>query len=165
MGTREPISTLDDYRRRLRIEKHQLDDELELQAELLHSISEHVVSAKSRALHAKDHLERTEGDIYSDAKQDNPKATVPELQGITLRDPDRIKAFDLYQRARESQESWEGLHEAWRSRGFALRALVDLRLASYYTSDSSAADGRKALNQARQAAQQHSSTPRRRSVV
>lgn len=154
------MDTLQDYRSRLRIEKHQLDDELEVQAELLHRISEKVVSAKSRALAAKDELDRLEGEIYSDAKQDSPKATVPELQGITMRDDRRMDKWRRYQVARESQESWESLHEAWKSRGFALRALVDLRLASYYTSDSSAADGRKALNEARQAAKQQSTRRR-----
>lgn len=154
---------LSTIRARLRIAKHSLDDELEMQAELLHQISEAVVRAKSKAIALKDDLDRLEGDIYSDAKQHYPKATVPELQGITLRDPERIDAFRLYHAARDEQESWEGLHEAWKSRGFALRALVDLRLANYYTSDSGGhKEGREALTRARREQQ---GTDRRRKVL
>ena len=154
------------YRSLLRIQKHRLDDELEMQAELLQQISECVVIAKSDALYAKDQLDRLEGQLYSDAKLDYPKATVPELHGITMKDSDRIAAWQKYQKARHTQEDWEGLHEAWKSRGFALRALVDLRLANYYTSDSSGSEsdydrGRKALSEARRAARE----PRRRASV
>lgn len=167
MDSRQDIRT---YQGLIRIRKHHLDDELEIQAELLHQISDCTVAAKSRALVAKDELDRIEGNLYSDAKQDNPKATVPELHGITMRDPSRREAWGKYQAARHEQEAWEGLHEAWKSRGFALRALVDLRLASYYTSDSSSMtskdqaynEARKALNEARKAAQEKQGSTRRR---
>lgn len=143
------LETIEAYRNRMRIEKHRLDDELEIQAELLHRIFEKVVSASSAAMEAKDVLERIEGDVYFEAKHVNPKATVPELQGITRTDPARIKAWRMYRDAKAEQESWEGLHEAWKSRGFALRSLVDLRLANYYTSDSDAGENRRALNDVR----------------
>lgn len=164
MAAFDDIST---YRSMLRIQKHRLDEELELQAELLHKISEHVVISKSRSLDDKDSLERLEGQIYSDAKEDNPKATVAELNGITQNDADRIAAFKKYQRSRHEQEDWEGLHEAWKARGFAIRALVDLSLASYYTSESRGKDhqeGRKALNAARITAAQEGA-PRRRTLM
>ena len=161
------MNDLSTYRGMLRIEKHRLDDELEKQAEYLHRISECVVLAKSEALNAKDELDRLEGQIYSDSKLDYPKATVPELHGITLKDPDRIKLWQKYQAARHKQEDWEGLHDAWKSRGFALRALVDLRLANYYTSDSGGDyhEGRKVLNAARKIAEHESRRgPRRREL-
>lgn len=160
------------YQKMLAIQKHRLDDELEMQGEILHRISEQVVKAKSRALAAKDELDRIEGKIYSESKEDSPKATVPELQGLTLRDPERITVWNKYQLARHEQEDWEGLHEAWRSRGFALRALVDLRLANYYTSDSGGGEdytsSREALNAARKTAAEHKqepAAPRRRTLM
>lgn len=167
------MSSLNDirtYQGMIRIRKHHLDDELEMQAELLHKISDCTVRAKSDAMAAKDELDRIEGSIYSDAKQEHPKATVPELQGITMRNPARRESWKKYQQARQDQEEWEGLHEAWKSRGFALRALVDLRLASYYTSDSPSSsehnDGRRALNEARRAAQERQGgTVRRRTLT
>lgn len=165
------LDKIETYQRMMRIQKHRLDDELEIQAELLHKISECVVLAKSRAISAKDELDRLEGEIYSDAKEDNPKATVPELQGITLRDADRIKLWQKYQIARHDQEAWEGLHEAWKSRGFAIRSLVDLRLASYYTTESRGDEheaGRKALAAARSteaAKDDVRSTTRRRALT
>lgn len=159
----KPNISLREFAELLRIDRHRLDDELELQAELLHRISEEVVKAKSKAVELKDLLDRLEGDIYSDAKQHYPKATVPELQGITLREPQRIAAFRNYHAARSNQESWEGLHDAWKSRGFALRGLIDLRLANYYTSDSgSHKEGREALARARR---EKKSTNRRRKLL
>lgn len=124
------------YRSKLVIEKHRLDDELEIQAELLQHISERVVKAKSRTLEAKDVMELEEAKLYAEGKEDYPKATVSDLQSIVSRHSDRKAAWIKYQVARHDQELWEGLHEAWKARGFALRALVDLRLANYYTSDS-----------------------------
>lgn len=120
----------------LRIDKHELDRELEMQGEVLHHITEALASAKTRTLRAKDDLERTEANVVVSNK-DGRKVSVAELKGIALNDSTRKTRFSEFVEARHEQEVWEGLFEAWKERGFALRKLVDLRLANYYTSDSS----------------------------
>lgn len=126
----------DTFQRLLPIQKHELDEELALQAEFLHHISQHLVKAKSRAAQAKDRLEQTEARLYASYKASEGKITVQELHGLVTQNRERIQDFQTHQAALDNLGDWEGMYEAWKARGFALRSLVDLRLSNYYTPDS-----------------------------
>ena len=165
------LDELHAYQKLMTIAKHRLDDELEIQAEIQYKISDCKVQALSAMLSAKDVMERYEGRLYHELKEDGNKLTVPEIQGIVQSDRTRLTHWQTYQDARHTHDQWEGLYESWRSRGFALRALVDLRIANYYTADSVSAkdsrekdyaDSRKALARSRNDAPMG---PRRRALV
>lgn len=131
----------DTFRRLLPIQKHELDEELALQAEFLQHISHNLVRAKSFAAQAKDALERLEAELHFYHKENSGKMTVAELNGKIICDRRRIIAFEKLQAALGTLSDWEGMYESWKARGFALRSLVDLRLANYYTPESISGGG------------------------
>jgi hypothetical protein len=127
---------LSDYRRLLRPDKHRIDDGLEEQASLLDEISDARARANTAANLAKDELARIEAIVGDDLLELHGKLSVDNLKARVIRDSRRRDVFNAYQDAREAAEQWDGLYEAWKSRGFQLRGLADLWMASYFNSDS-----------------------------
>lgn len=139
------LESLDTYYNLVPIQKHRLDDELAIQAELMFRITSSKAASSARARDLKDQLERAEAKIYRETALNSvTKMTVPELNGCVARDPERIRRWEAYQAAVVEAEKWEGLVEAWKQRGFALKSLADLYLANYYTVDS-AGDGTRRI--------------------
>jgi hypothetical protein len=139
-----------DYRGMLMISKHRLDDELEIQAEIQDRIATQKALANTKQLEAKDLLMRKEGRLAEDLRDDEPKLTVGAINAKVARDPERMKAWDHYQAMRAEHEAWEGLHEAWKSRGYNLKAMADLWQAGYWTSDSYSPAGPRGKQEDRQ---------------
>lgn len=130
------MMTLEEVGRLVPINKHNLDEELATQAEVMFRIAEAKAKAASRMQDAKDALATEEARLYIGERRSGEKMTALEMTSKVQASPRRLKAYDAYQEARHAAEQWDDLFEIWKQRGFALRTLTDLYLGNYYTSDS-----------------------------
>lgn len=118
----------------LPVSKHELDDALEKQADIMERISSRVVHWNSRVASTKEELAKLESRIAYEVRESaGGKVTLDGIAGIQLRNPDRARCWDKLQENRSQLELWQGLLDAWRSRGFAIKALCDLYAAQYYS--------------------------------
>jgi hypothetical protein len=126
------MSKIEQYRQMLRVNKHRLDDELEMQAEILDQISASVVLAASRVADAKDELAKVEGALGDGFRDDDVKLTVAQVDARVRRDPQRVRAFERYHAQRAEHEAWAGLYDAWKQKGYSIKTLADLYAANYF---------------------------------
>lgn len=134
--------TIDVFRNMLRINKHRLDDELEIQAELQERISAHTARLNSRMLECKKGLDAEEARVIAQLKDNDAKLTNPQAEKEARRHRDYISAWQSYAVARQEHEEWLGLYEAWKSRGYQLKTLADLFSDQYFTIDSAGTPSR-----------------------
>lgn len=179
------MTTLKDYRSMLRINRHRLDDELEIQAEVMDRISQEVNRLNSQMLSAKEELLRVEARLMTEIAEDAPsKMTVAQMEAAVRRHKDRRDAWVQYDIARYSFDEWEALRDAWKQRGFSIKTLADLYTSHYFTiSDHQVrdrsdrdhdrisrhqkehSDRRAAMNEVRREKTEESSAPRRRTLM
>lgn len=124
--------TLQQLRNMLRVNKHRLDDELEIQAEIQEQISAEVARLNSRMLKAKDDLASTEARITEDLKDSGEKLSVAELGAKVQRHKERKESFGILQAARFDLEEWQGMYDAWKQKGRDLESLGRLFGAQYF---------------------------------
>jgi hypothetical protein len=128
--------TIEVFRNMLRVNKHRLDDELEIQAETQERISSHLARLNSRQLELKKSLDATEALVISRLKDNDAKMSNPVAEKEARRDREYVAAWQAWSVARQEHEEWLGLYEAWKSRGYQLKTLADLHGDSYFTIDS-----------------------------
>lgn len=124
-------------RGRLRINKHALDDELEVQAELQDHICRHVAQLQAQLQEQKDALQRLEHELGEDVRL-STRARVSRdtvLAAIGNR-REFQQAQDRVTTLRTQVQEAQGLLDAWTARGHALRTLAQLQMAGYYSSSS-----------------------------
>jgi hypothetical protein len=127
------MHTIEQFRAMLRVNKHRLDDELEIQGELMDRISTQVVIFNSKMIEAKAELARAEGLLGEEIREAEPKITVGALESKVQRDRNRVGLWQKYQQARATHEAWTGLLDAWRQKGYSIKTLADLYAAQYIT--------------------------------
>lgn len=123
------VATYEQYKGMLRVDKLRLDDELELHADVRQRIAEEVARLNTRMLESQDELKRVESRALEDAKDGNTEAVA---KGKALRDPDRRRAFAVFQERRETYEMWKELLESWDAKGHKLRDLGSLYIGDYF---------------------------------
>lgn len=123
---------LSEVRNMLRINRHRLDDELEIHADVLDRIGQEVARHNSRMLEAKKQLSAVKAQVIEQLKADDPKMTNPMAEDAAARDRDYSEAWAKYQVARQAHEEWESAYKAWYQRGFDLKALGDLFANQYF---------------------------------
>ena len=120
----------------LRVNKHRLEDELELQAEILDRIGQQMTVMNSRAIEAADDLKREESRIFVEFKD---AGNSDKLADVKMRgDAERKAAWIKSQAARSDFEQWQALYDAWKARGYAIKELVSLYSAQYFSKDANA---------------------------
>lgn len=124
---------LSEVRNMLRINRHRLDDELEIQADVLDRIGREVALHNSRMLEAKKELAVTEARVIERLKEDDPKMSNPLAEKAAARDREYTEAWQKYQQARHLHEEWESAYKAWHARGFDIKALGELFAHQYFT--------------------------------
>lgn len=167
----------DQYRAMLPTNKHRLDDELEMQAQVMEDISSEVVKQNQRVQTTKLSLDQVEARLAANIRDDEARITAAQVEGKVKRDPEWIKARQLYVNAVADHGQWVGLLEAWRQKGYSIKTLADLYAAQYFTISSHQArerstqvkprdqsELRRDIRQAMKTAIE-SVSPRRRSVV
>lgn len=134
------MADLEHYRRHLRINKHLLDDALEVQSQYQDEISRELALANTRMLEAKDRLAQTEAAVISELKAE--KLSDTHAAGLAKRDSRRRQDFAAFQQKREEHEQWLGLYDAWQRRGYSLKTLSDLYSAQYFSVTSTSGPSR-----------------------
>lgn len=123
---------IETYRNMLRVNKHRLDDELEIQAEVMDRIGQQLTLANSRAIEAEDSLKKVEARLFREFKDAGEKVTDATAKSESLRHRDRTQAWEAYQLTRATHQEWQVLYEAWKARGFSLKELGELFGTQYF---------------------------------
>lgn len=130
----------DELRHKLRIDKHALDDEVEHQPELYGEVAEAASLAKSQTESLEEQIKELEADLdtqaRADADNEGDRITENAIKAIIASDEDRKEMVIKQLNARHTQRRLEALTTSFRHRSYALRDMVDLFLASYYSSRS-----------------------------
>ena len=130
------MADYDNYRKMLIVNKHRLDDELEVHADILERIGNECVRLEARAIELKDALARKEAQLTEELREeDDRKVTKDQIEARVVRHRERISAFESHQMARVEHQRWERLYEAWKARDFAVRKLADLFGTHYFAND------------------------------
>ena len=141
------MATYEQYRAMLPVNKHRLDDELEIQAQLMEQITTETVRQNARMLEAKQTLEKTSGRLLAEYKEDDPKLTAQLLDASVKRDADYIKCWQSYIACLSEHGKWQGLQDAWRQKGFSIKTLADLYGMQYFQLADHQTKSRKQIEQ------------------
>lgn len=152
---------INQFRERVKINKHDLDGEIEIHSQSLERIGREVAQLGAKVDELKNEYERVEGVMIGRAKLSDEKITNPQADKMAKNMPEYIRAWRNYLDAKREHGEWVALLESWKSRGFGLRTLADLHGQQYFTVDSTArqmykqhdreADQRFAMRQAAEA--------------
>lgn len=138
---------LREIERRLVIDKHQLDDELMVQAQIQYAIVEKVSALTEDYSKSRELLKIIESEIVQDLTAGDSKHTVKQLDALIQSSAEYQDAAQGLREAQKDLDKAQGLLDAWKQRGFALKALADLSLSNYYAMDSTSS--RKVLSEKR----------------
>ena len=122
---------------KLQINQHALDEALREHPDLFYKVASELALAISNRDEAKQNLDELEAevdiDIRKEAAVSGEKTT--ETQILSMKKIDkRVKAAnDTFLAERMNTGKWTALKEAYESRSYALSKLVDLYLASYFS--------------------------------
>ena len=128
----------DELHHKLRIDKHDLDSEVEQQPELYGEVAEASALSKSEVESLEEQIKELEADLdtqaRADAETEGDRITENAIKAIIAGDKDRKSMVIKLLNARHLQRRLEALTTSFRHRSYALRDMVDLYLASYYSS-------------------------------
>lgn len=133
------------YRQLLPIDKHRLDDALEIQADTQERISERLAVMSARVEAAADELKREEGRAFMSAKEGGASDKLAEVKA--REDAQRNAYWIRWSTTRKEFEEWRGLLESWKARGFSLKELVALYAAKYFAINQDHAVGRSSRHE------------------
>lgn len=130
----------DEFRKKLRIDKHALDEEVERQPEIYGEVADAAIIAKSQVDSLEQQIKELESEIDTrirkDADSDEERITENQIRNIVAGNKERKKLVIKLLNARNQQMRLDALQTAFRHKSYALRDMVDLYLSSYYTSRS-----------------------------
>ncbi|MNK77761.1 hypothetical protein D3C87_973730 [compost metagenome] len=127
---------IDDYRARLKVNKHAVDDALEDQADVLERIGREVTRHAGALALAEDRLKTTEATLTLEFKRDDDKLTVPELAAKVRTASRRREDWAEVQRCVALHSDWQKLYRAWEERSYSLKGLASLHASGYFTASS-----------------------------
>lgn len=117
---------INQIRNMLRINRHRVDEELELQPEIAESIGRECARLSARVTSLADELKRIEGRRYLELREQGEKMTEKEIDHTVRRDRDRMAAFEKHTHAVHDLAEWEALRDAWTQRSYALSKIAEL---------------------------------------
>jgi hypothetical protein len=149
--TRESPSTASDaalerLEKKLRIDKHGLDDELVEQAAYLNEVAQYCADAVSYRDEAKANLEGTRAKLDQQLRQqgaeETKRVTDTAVAAMITGHPEFQRAQDRFGAWVDRTNRWNGLREAVSQRGFALKDLTSLYIAGYWATHTMAPETR-----------------------
>lgn len=153
----------------LQINQHALDDALRIHPDLFYKVATELALAISNRDEAKQDLDEVEAkadiDIRAEAARIKEKTTEKEIESMRKVDKNVIAATDNFAARKLEAAKWTALKEAYEARSYALSKLVDLHLASYYSSNEEKRSGGSNLRDARARQVKTESADRRRRVT
>jgi hypothetical protein len=128
----------------LRIDKHQLDEELVQNPELLFRVSDAYISAIDRRDAFKNDLAVVEAEedkrIRHDAEMAEEKITNDAVKAQILTSKKRVGVYNKYADAKLEADRLGALKEAFAQRGYAIRDLCQLYVSNYFQENSVRSD-------------------------
>lgn len=109
----------------LRVNKHRLDDELEVQAEIQEDIAQRVSALEAAVADAKDNLAKVEARLNEDFR-DGERITKDAVEAKVRRHPDRNRAWEAHQQALRDHREFSDLLDAWKARAKDIQSLAKL---------------------------------------
>lgn len=151
---RKLVDPVEELRENLRIDKHALDEEIELQPVYLDRAHSLWAEAKKKRDLAREEQRRVDGELYEIyakelEKENKKKPTNAQIDAQLNQDEDHIAAREEYKDAQVKADELEGITEAFKQRGFLLRDLVQLHVVNYYDTNSVEHDEQEARQRAR----------------
>jgi hypothetical protein len=125
----------DQFRRMLQVNKHRLDDELEIHADIQERIGHERARLEVFEAEKKNELALCEARLTEQFKEDDPKTTKDQIEAKVIRSRERKAAWEAYQTARVERLRWDSLYDAWKARDFAVRTLARLFGDQYFAND------------------------------
>lgn len=126
---------------KLKIDEHALDVALREHPDLFYQVATELAMAISHRDGAKQDLIEIESEVDMQLRKAaaaaETKTTEKEVESNRKTDKRVIKANSNYLEAHLKAAKWAALKEAYESRSYALSKLVDLHLASYYSTNES----------------------------
>lgn len=124
------------FSKMLHIQKHRLDDELEVQSDILQQIGEGAATMTAREAQAKEDLDQLEAELFLELYKKGGGTTKEQAQASIQLDPDRNRLWKKWQSSKTEKERWSKLYDSWKARGFDLKSLGQLYTDQYFTVDS-----------------------------
>ena len=153
------MATIQQYRNMVRINRHRLDDELEMNAQIMEEIGQQAGAAERRATALKLEYEQVAARLVRNIKANDPKATAVLLESEITLDRACCTAQYAHADAQQIAAEWSALAKAWYQRGFDMKALSELFVAQYFVIDSTGRAERKPeIDQAARAAMRSASS-------
>jgi hypothetical protein len=119
----------------LRLDENDLNIEIVQQPGMFQKVADRYALAKSQRDQAKDDLKTVEAqtslDIRREKADKGEKTTEAELGQLVQVSPERRAAFRRYINAEQLAAQLEGLVESWRSRGWMIKELCNLKTSAY----------------------------------
>jgi len=135
-GGEGPRASVSELRAALRIDRYNLDEDVERQPELFFEVAEAAALARSEQDQAKDSVDEVESrlDVHvrEKAERNDERVTEKEIKARIRQHPERIAAMKNYLELKLETERLDQLRDSFKQRGYMLRELVQLYLSSYY---------------------------------
>lgn len=133
------LTTLEDYKELLLINKHGLDDALEQQALYTFEVGEIYAEKVSVRDALKENIDTVDADIAEGlrkaAEASGVKITEAGIQQKISRSARHLEAYNDFLEAKKDAEKWGALRDAFIQRGLALRELANLYTANYFANE------------------------------
>ena len=130
------MGTLAQYRNMLRINKHRLDEELEIHAQVLDEIGRHAAGMERNLARIEAEHDGIIAGFNRRCRVNDPKISVAALLDENALDRTCGASAAALADAKQVSAEWAALHKAWYQRGFDLKALGELFIAQYFGLDS-----------------------------
>jgi hypothetical protein len=128
------------FESKVRIDKHNLDGELQDQPDLYCQVAERFAHAESVRDMRKNDLKTVEAELWIEMRVknegDGKRFTEKDVAHMIQIAPERQTAFTRLVQAEKEVGLWQALKESYKDRGFMIRSLVELHLSSYFQNDS-----------------------------
>lgn len=140
----EYLETQERLRSMLRIDKHDIDNEIEKQPSLFFEISQEVTASAARRDYLKEQLQRVDAKLDSKyrrkAVKQNTKFTESQIAHMIILDDEHVEAANALIDARQHADTLQALKESFHQRSYMLRDLSSLFIANYYERSSLKSD-------------------------
>ena len=142
-----PSSGLEEFRARIKLDRHALDLAAEEQPELFLQVADEHVLATSRQDQARDELLRIDARLGREVREKlaaDPKAKITEgaVADYVLKEQEHLDAADKLSTAKREVDEWGALRSALEHRKSMIRELALLYSAGYYTVGAAGGAGR-----------------------
>lgn len=138
---------------KLQIDQHALDIALREHPDLFYKVASELALAISNRDEVKQDLDELEAEVDIELRKIAAtaleKSTETQIQSKKKIDKRVIAANDKHMAERLNAAKWTALKEAYEARSYALSKLVDLYLASYYSSNEDKKTGGPAVRDVR----------------